>query len=177
MVRADGMGKLCPVEYHRFKRTRDFRRRASQGREYCEYLWLFDVSLVISVLLLIINIVMTIVHRVSDNMYVSLWYFTAAFMWIAGSYVIGNVMWNPPEGALPGIMDSIFLWFYGHVLPGLLLTPLALGAGYFVIPRITKTPIYSYTLSFIGFWGLVTFYSHIGGHHLLQAPVPSCLKQ
>jgi len=149
---------------------------ASQGREYCEYLWLFDVSLVASVSLLIINIIMTIIRRVSDNMFVSVWYFTASFLWIAGSYIIGNVMWNPPEGALPGIMDSIFLWFYAHVLPGLLLTPLAVGAGYYVIPRITKTPIHSYVLSFLGFWALVTFYSHIGGHHLLQAPVPAWLK-
>jgi cytochrome c oxidase cbb3-type subunit I len=148
----------------------------SQGREYCEFLWIFDVSLVISVALLILNIIMTIIHRNSDNMFVSLWYFTAAFIWIGASYIIGNVMWNPPEGALPGVMDSIFLWFYGHVLPGLLLTPLAVGAGYFVIPRITKTPIHSYVLSYLGFWLLVTFYSHIGGHHLLQAPVPSWLK-
>ncbi len=148
----------------------------SQGREYCEYLWIFDVSLILSVLLIVLNLVMTITYRVEKFLFVSVWYFTASFMWIAGSYFIGNVMWLPPKGAFPGLIDSIFLWFYGHVLPGLLLTPLAIGAGYFVIPRITKTPIYSYTLSVIGFWTLVTFYSHIGGHHILQAPIPTWLK-
>lgn len=148
----------------------------SQGREYCEYLWIFDVSLILSVLLIVLNLVMTIIYRVEKILFVSVWYFTASFMWIAGSYFIGNVMWLPPKGAFPGLIDSIFLWFYGHVLPGLLLTPLAIGAGYFVIPRITKAPIYSYTLSVLGFWTLVTFYSHIGGHHLLQAPIPTWLK-
>lgn len=148
----------------------------SQGREYCEYLWIFDISLMLSVLLIVLNLVMTIIYRVEKFLFVSVWYFTASFMWIAGSYFIGNVMWAPPEGAYPGIIDSIFLWFYGHVLPGLLLTPLAIGAGYYVIPRITKTPVYSYTLSILGFWTLVTFYSHIGGHHLLQAPIPTWLK-
>ena len=148
----------------------------SQGREYCEYLWIFDVSLLISVLLLVLNLIMTIIRRTEKSLYVSVWYFTASFMWIAGSYFIGNVMWNPPKGSFPGIIDSIFLWFYGHVLPGLLLTPLAIGAGYFVIPRITKTPVFSYTLSILGFWTLVVFYSHIGGHHLLQAPIPAWLK-
>lgn len=148
----------------------------SQGREYSEYLWIFDVSLVTAVFALAVNLVMTIVKRVEDKLYVSVWYFTASFLWIGFSYFLGNVMWNPPSGALPGIVDSIFLWFYGHNLPGLLLTPLAVGAAYFVVPRVARTPLHSHTLSIIGFWTLVTFYSHIGGHHLLQAPIPAWLK-
>ncbi len=148
----------------------------TQGREYQEYIWIFDVSLVLAVVTLSVNLVMTILRRVENYLYVSVWYFVSSFLWIGGSYFMGNVMWNPPSGALPGILDSIFLWFYGHVLPGLLLTPLAVGAAYFVVPRITKTPLYSHTLSILGFWTLVTFYSHIGGHHLLQAPIPAWLK-
>jgi len=148
----------------------------SQGREYTEYLWIFDVSLVIAVLTTMVNLVMTILRRKENLLYVSVWYFTATFLWIGGSYFLGNVMWNPPTGALPGILDSIFHWFWGHVLPGLLLTPMAVGAAYFVIPRITKTPLYSHTLSILGFWTLVVFYSHIGGHHILQAPMPNWLK-
>ncbi|HEY3283594.1 MAG TPA: cbb3-type cytochrome c oxidase subunit I, partial [Armatimonadota bacterium] len=30
--------------------------------------------------------------------------------------------------------------------------------------------------SLVGFWALLTFYTHIGGHHLLQAPIPMWLK-
>jgi cbb3-type cytochrome c oxidase subunit I len=148
----------------------------SQGREYQEYLWILDVSLTISVLIMILNLVMTILNRHENSLYVSTWYFVASFLWISGSYFLGNVMWNPSTGALPGILDSLFLWFYGHALPGLLLTPLAIGAAYFVVPRITKTPLHSHTLSILGFWTLVTFYSHIGGHHLLQAPIPNWQK-
>jgi cytochrome c oxidase cbb3-type subunit 1 len=58
----------------------------------------------------------------------------------------------------------------------LFLTPLAVGAAYYVIPRLTKTPLYSHTLSLVGFWLLVAFYSHIGGHHILQAPIPNWLR-
>ncbi|MBS3806456.1 MAG: cbb3-type cytochrome c oxidase subunit I [Bacteroidales bacterium] len=148
----------------------------SQGREYTEYLWIFDISLVLAVLTLAINLVMTILRRKENLLYVSVWYFTATFLWVGGSYFLGNVMWNPPSGALPGILDSIFHWFWGHVLPGLLLTPMAIGIAYFVIPRITRTPLYSHTLSILGFWTLVVFYSHIGGHHILQAPMPNWLK-
>ena len=148
----------------------------SQGREYTEYLWIFDVSLVLAVLTMVVNMIMTILRRKENLLYVSVWYFTATFLWVGGSYFLGNVMWNPATGALPGILDSIFHWFWGHVLPGLLLTPMAVGVAYFVIPRITKTPLYSHTLSILGFWTLVVFYSHIGGHHIVQAPMPNWLK-
>ncbi|HEX2926539.1 MAG TPA: cbb3-type cytochrome c oxidase subunit I, partial [Ruminiclostridium sp.] len=133
----------------------------TQGREYSEYIWIFDVSLFLSVLLIIFNTIMTIKIRREDTLYVSVWYFLATFLWTAGSYFLGNVMWHPKTGALEGLIDSIFLWLWGHNLPGLLLTPLAVGAAYYVVPRITKTPIYSHSLSLIGFWTLVALYSHI----------------
>lgn len=148
----------------------------TQGREYTEYLWIFDVAIMLAIVLAIYNLIMTILNRSENLLYVSIWYFVGAFLWTAGVYPIGNVMWRPATGALPGIMDSIFLWFYGHDIVGLLLTPLAVGAAYYVIPRVTKTPIYSYTISVFGFWSLVALYTHIGGHHILQAPIPAWLK-
>ncbi|UFS70371.1 cbb3-type cytochrome c oxidase subunit I [Geomonas sp. RF6] len=148
----------------------------TQGREYNEYVWLADVALVLAVALLIVNMVMTIASRTEEQLYVSIWYFMATFLWTAGNYPIGNVMWHPATGAMPGLIDSIFLWFWGHNLPGLLITPLATGAAYFVIPRISKTPLNSHTLSLLGFWILVALYTHIGGHHILQSPIPNWLK-
>lgn len=95
----------------------------TQGREYNEYVWWADVALMLAVVLLIYNLVMTIVNRTEDQLYVSVWYFMATFLWTAGNYPIGNVMWHPQTGAMPGLIDSIFLWFWGHNLPGLLITP------------------------------------------------------
>ena len=148
----------------------------SQGREYAEYIWPFDVCVVGALLLLIVNAVMTVVNRVEKSLYVSVWYVFGTLLWTAGVYPIGNVMWHPATGAMPGILDEIFLWFYGHNLVGLLITPLAVGAAYFVMPRITRTPLYSHTLSLVGFFALVAIYTHIGGHHLLQADIPNWLK-
>ncbi len=148
----------------------------TQGREYTEYVWIFDVSLVLAILLLIINIVTTISTGREKTLYVSVWYFTGMLLWTAGSYPIGNVMWHPATGAMPGILDSVFLWFWGHNLPGLVLTPLAVGAAYYVFPRIAKMPLWSHTLSLIGFWTLVALYTHIGGHHIVQGPIPNWLK-
>ena len=148
----------------------------TQGREYSEYVWLADVSLVLAVVCLLCNLVLTIADRNEQQLYVSVWYFVAALLWTACNYPIGNVMWHPATGAMPGLIDSIFLWFWGHNLPGLLITPLATGAAYFVIPRVARTPLNSHTLSLAGFWMLVALYTHIGGHHVLQSPIPNWLK-
>ena len=148
----------------------------TQGREYTEYIWAFDVCLTVSVVLLAVNIVMTIATRQENTLYVSVWYFTGMLLWTAGSYPIGNVMWHPSTGAVPGILDTVLLWFYGHNLPGLVLTPLAVGAAYYVMPRIAKAPLWSHTLSLVGFWTLVALYTHIGGHHVPQGPIPNWLK-
>ncbi|MBF0441564.1 MAG: cbb3-type cytochrome c oxidase subunit I [Oligoflexales bacterium] len=148
----------------------------SQGREYAEYLWIFDITLVLSVIFMIVNLIMTISIRKESFLYVSVWYFTATFLWTSFGYVIGNVIWHPSTGATSGIVDSILLWFYGHNLVGLLLTPLAIGAMFYIVPRVANTPLYSHTLSILGFWSLVTLYSHIGGHHILYAPIPNWLK-
>lgn len=148
----------------------------SQGREYAEYIWPFDCCVMAALLLLLVNLVMTVANRTEKSLYVSVWYILGMALWTAGVYPIGNVMWNPPSGAMPGLLDSIFLWFYGHNLVGLLLTPAALGAAYYVIPRVCKTPLFSHTLSLVGFWALVAIYTHIGGHHILQSPIPQWLK-
>ena len=130
----------------------------------------------IALILMAIDLTMTILRRTEKTLYVSVWYFTMTFFWTIGFYPIGNVMWHPATGSLNGLLDSLLLWSYGHNLPGLLLTPLSLGAAYFVLPRVTKAPIYSHTLSLYAFWTLVALYSHIGGHHILQAPIPNWLK-
>src|SRR6266702_4017260 len=40
----------------------------------------------------------------------------------------------------------------------------------------TNTPLYSYTLSLISFWGMAFFYTGVGDHHILQSPTPAWLK-
>ena len=148
----------------------------SQGREYGEYPWILDVMLTAAVVLLAFNLVMTVVQRQENQLYVSVWYVLGGTIATMGNYPIGNVMWSPAHGAMPGLLDSVFLWFYAHNLVGLLLTPLALAVTYYVVPRIVQRPLFSHTLSLIGFWALIALYTHIGGHHILQAPIPHWLR-
>ncbi len=148
----------------------------TQSREYAEMIWLVDVAVMVVLLLNLFNVLMTIRHRVEPKLYVSLWYITGTVLWFPMLYFIGNVMWRPPTGALTGIDDTIFNWFYGHNVLGLWFTTGLLAVIYYVVPRETNTPLYSHVLSLIAFWGIAFFYTGVGGHHLLWAPIPYWLK-
>ena len=148
----------------------------TQSREYAEMIFGIDVAVTIVLLLNMTNILMTIRHRTEPKLYVSLWYITGTVMWFPLLYFIGNVMWNPPSGALTGIDDAIFNWFYGHNVLGLWFTTGLLAVIYYVVPREARTPLYSHVLSLIAFWGIAFFYTGVGGHHLLWAPIPHWLK-
>ncbi len=148
----------------------------SQGREYAELPWGVDLMIAVIFLLAIFNLMKTIGQRQEKILYVSIWYASAALVLTAVGYCLGNVIWKPNSGALQGIPDAILLWFYGHNIFGLLLTPMGLAVAYYVLPLVTRSPLYSHTLSLIGFWSLIVVYTHIGTHHLLQVPVPTWLK-
>jgi len=148
----------------------------TQGREYAELAWPVDIMVVISFAMVVFNILMTIRQRKESILFVSIWYTTAAMVLTSITYCLGNVIWKPDTGALVGIPDAILLWFYGHNIFGLLLTPMALGIAYYALPIATRSPLYSHTLSLLGFWSLIIVYTHIGTHHLLQVPVPTWLK-
>ncbi len=148
----------------------------TQGREYAEMIWPVDMMVVAVFVLVFINMVKTVMARKEPILYVSVWYILAALVLTSVTFSLGNVIWRPNTGALVGIPDAILLWFYGHNVFGLLLTPLSAGVAYYVIPRVCRTPLYSHTLSLVGFWSLIVVYTHIGTHHLLQVPVPTWLK-
>lgn len=148
----------------------------TQGREYAELIFGIDCLVVLTLLCLCYSLLMTVMHRQENVLFVSVWYGVGGIIWTAALYVPGNVMWRPHVGAVSGLLDAVWLWWYGHNIFGLVTTPMAVAAAYYIIPRIARKPLYSHTLSLIGFWTLLALYTHIGAHHLLQAPVPTWLK-
>jgi cbb3-type cytochrome c oxidase subunit I len=148
----------------------------TQSREYAEMFYPSDIGVVVAFVLMLWNLIVTVMRRREPVLYVSVWYFVGGLMLSAATYIIGNCMWAGWKGAIFGMPDAVIHWFYGHNVLGLLMTPLAVAAAYYVIPRAAKAPLYSHTLSQIGFWSILIMYTHIGTHHLLQAPAPTWLK-
>ncbi len=154
----------------------------TEGREYAELagtihfggatVQLLDWAVVIGLLLLGVNAWMTVITGTEKKWYVSIWYFLGALFWFPIVYIIGNRAFIQ----LDGLNDAITGWFYGHNILGMWFTVGGIGIMYYLIPKFTGNPLYSHTLSMIGFWTIGMFYAPTGTHHILQSPVPEWLK-
>jgi len=127
----------------------------TQAREYAEYIWIIDVAIIITLLLIGYNIFKTIQKRTEKKLYASTWYVMGTFLSFPIVYFIGNVMWHPDTGSLQGAVDGVFNWFYGHNVLGLWFTTLGIAGWYYFVPVMTKRPLYSHLLSMIGFFSIV----------------------
>lgn len=148
----------------------------SQGREYAELPWIVDAAVMLCLLSLATVVFGTLKARREKKLYVSAWYYAGTMLWFPVVYFIGNVMWHVPSGALSGTIDAIFNWYYGHNILGLWFTTLAVPALYYFVPRHAGRPLYSHLLSLIGFFSIAFFYTGVGEHHLLQAPIPEWMR-
>jgi cytochrome c oxidase cbb3-type subunit 1 len=167
----------------------------TQAREYAELIWPIDLMVLTGLILTGYNIYKTIFNRKEKKLFVSLWYIMGTMVWMPMLYVVGNVMWQPllgnsdpgipslqsniagfPSGSLNGIDDVTWQWFYGHNVLGYWFTASGVAIVYYLVPVITRSPLYSHLLSLIGFWSIAFFYGLVGQHHILQSPTPGWLK-
>ncbi len=63
-------------------------------------------------------------------------------------------------------------WWYGHNAVGFFLTAGFLGMMYYFIPKQANRPVYSYRLSVVHFWALISTYMWAGPHHLHYTALP-----
>jgi cytochrome c oxidase cbb3-type subunit 1 len=144
----------------------------AQGLEWGETPTWIDPLAQVGLLLVAINFLSPIV-KTRGPMYVTLWYFTAAFIWTFLTYAMGNFV---PEyfvaGSSAGAVGGLFI----HDLVGLFVTPLGWGLMYYFVPILLKKPVWSHGLSLVGFWGLAFFYPLTGIHHFLYTPIPMFLQ-
>ncbi len=148
----------------------------TQNREYAELIWPLDIGVLIVLALVFYNFLQTLRRRKENLLYVSIWYVVGSFVFTFFTYFFGNAVWNPETGSIIGIPDAVLAWFYGHNIIAFFFTTLAVAVAYYIIPIVARTPLYSHTLSLIGFWTILIMYSHIGTHHIIQAPVQTWLK-
>jgi cytochrome c oxidase cbb3-type subunit I len=144
----------------------------TEGREYAEYREPFDILVVVGLVLLSYNLFKTVLDRKVKKLYVSVWYIMGAFFWMPLVYIVGNRTFV----AMEGLNDGILNWFYGHNILGMWFTVLGVGIAYYMLPKMSGKPVWSHSLSMMGFWTIAFFYAPTGTHHLLQSPVPEWLK-
>ncbi len=141
----------------------------AQAIEWGETPTWVDHFAVIGVLLLVINVATPMLRTRGRKVYVSLWYFAAMLIWTPLVYVMGNYL---PQYFIPGAGGAAVTGMYIHDLVGLSVTPIGWGMMYYFVPLILERPIWSHSLSLIGFWGLAFFYPLTGIHHFYYSPIP-----
>ena len=109
-------------------------------------------------------------NKQNNYSYVSQWYILGGLLWFPWIFVIGQffVTWVPVRGVLQSIIHA---WYINNVFY-LWLCPIALGACYYFIPKLSNTSIRSYHMSALAFWTFVLFASWSGMTYLIGAPIP-----
>lgn len=132
-----------------------------------------DLLITVGAVLVIAQFMVPLFQARGQKFYVTLWYFTAGLIWLALTYLMGNIM---PEWMLPGASGAAVTGLFIHDLVGLYVTPMGWGLMYFFVPLILRRPIWSHSLSVIGFWALAFFYPLGGVHHFLLSPIPDYVE-
>ncbi len=144
----------------------------AQGVEWGETPTWIDPLALAGLALVAANFMAPII-RTKGPLYVTLWYFMAAFVWTFLTYAMGNFV---PQYFVSGTSAGAIGGLFIHDLVGLFVTPLAWGLMYYFVPILLKKPIWSHGLSLVGFWGLAFFYPLNGIHHFLYTPIPDFLE-
>ncbi|MGH8614845.1 MAG: cbb3-type cytochrome c oxidase subunit I [Gammaproteobacteria bacterium] len=140
-------------------------------QEYREWIWPVALPFGLGLLINGYNYYRTVAARKIPEIYISNWYILGAFCWLAVIYVVGYLPFY--QGGLGNI---VIQGYYMHNVVGMWFTPMVLGVTYWALPRILGRPIYSYALGVLGFWTNMLFYTLIGAHHYIFAPIPWWLQ-
>jgi cytochrome c oxidase cbb3-type subunit I len=108
--------------------------------------------------------------RPEGHVYISQWYFLAAMIWFPWIYITANTLLSCiPGHPLMGV--AINTWYKSAIL-FLFFTPVALGAAYYLAPKVTGCSVYSYSLAKLGFWSLAIIAPWAGMQKLVGVPIP-----
>ena len=146
------------------------------SKEYAELEW--PIDLLITVVWVVYAIVFfgTILKRKVQHIYVANWFFGAYILTIAVLHVVNSaalpVTMTKSYSFYPGAIDAMVQWWYGHNAVGFFLTAGFLGMMYYFIPKQAERPVYSYRLSVVHFWALISTYMWAGPHHLHYTALP-----
>ena len=148
----------------------------SQSKEYAELPWLLDILLAVVWVAYAYVFFFTIGKRKEKHIYVGLWFYGAYIIAVAVLHIFNNLAlpidWLHSYPVYSGAVDAMAQWWYGHNAVGFFLTAAFLGMMYYFVPKQAGRPIYSYRLSIVHFWALISIYMWAGPHHLRYTALP-----
>jgi len=146
------------------------------GKEYAELEWPIDILITVVWVAYAVVFFGTIVKRKVKHIYVANWFFAAFIVTVAVLHIVNSLA--IPAGPMKsysiyaGVVDAMVQWWYGHNAVGFFLTAGFLGMMYYFIPKQAGRPVFSYRLSVVHFWALISIYMWAGPHHLHYTTLP-----
>jgi cytochrome c oxidase cbb3-type subunit 1 len=148
----------------------------TSGKEYAELEWPIDLLIAVVWVAYAIVFFGTIATRKVKHIYVANWFYGAFILTIAVLHIVNSmalpVTLTKSYSMYPGAIDAMVQWWYGHNAVGFFLTAGFLGMMYYFIPKQAGRPVYSYRLSVVHFWALISTYMWAGPHHLHYTALP-----
>ena len=118
----------------------------------------------------------TLVKRRVSHIYVANWFFASFIITVAVLHIVNSaevpVSLGKSYSIYAGTVDAMVQWWYGHNAVGFFLTAGFLGMMYYFVPKQAGRPVYSYRLSIVHFWALISIYMWAGPHHLHYTTLP-----
>jgi len=148
----------------------------TMAKEYAELEWPIAILLAVVWISYAIVFFTTISRRKVSHIYVANWFFGSFILAVTLLHVVNNlcipVSFTKSYSIYAGAIDAMVQWWYGHNAVGFFLTAGFLGMMYYFIPIQAQRPVYSYRLSIVHFWALISVYMWAGSHHLHYSALP-----
>ncbi|MDL2197512.1 cytochrome-c oxidase, cbb3-type subunit I [Halopseudomonas aestusnigri] len=145
-------------------------------KEYAELEWPIDILIAVVWVSYALVFFGTIMKRKMKHIYVGNWFFGGFILTVAVLHIVNSmavpVSLTKSYSMYSGATDAMIQWWYGHNAVGFFLTAGFLGMMYYFVPKQAERPIYSYRLSIVHFWALISIYIWAGPHHLHYTALP-----
>ncbi|MET0377354.1 MAG: cbb3-type cytochrome c oxidase subunit I, partial [Spongiibacteraceae bacterium] len=146
------------------------------SKEYAELEWPIDILITAIWVVYAYVFLGTIAIRRTTHIYVANWFYASFIVTVAVLHIINSaavpVSMTKSYSMYAGAVDAMVQWWYGHNAVGFFLTAGFLGIMYYFVPKQAERPVYSYRLSIVHFWALVSVYIWAGPHHLMYTSLP-----
>ncbi|KQJ56643.1 cbb3-type cytochrome c oxidase subunit I, partial [Pseudomonas aeruginosa] len=146
------------------------------SKEYAEMEWPLALWMAIVWVVYAYLFFGTIARRKVKHIYVGNWFYGAFIIVTAMVHIVNHALLPVSLGksysAYSGATDAMIQWWYGHSVVGFILSVGFLGMMYYFVPKQAGRPIYSYRLSIVHFWAIISIYIWAGPHHLHYTALP-----
>ncbi|MFL9812584.1 cytochrome-c oxidase, cbb3-type subunit I [Stutzerimonas sp. VN223-3] len=148
----------------------------TSSKEYAEMEWPIALWVTLVWVVYMYLFFGTIARRRTQHIYVANWFYGAFIVVTAMVHVINHaaipVSLFKSYSFYSGATDAMIQWWYGHSVVGFILSVGFLGMMYYFVPKQAERPVYSYRLSIVHFWAIISLYIWAGPHHLHYTALP-----